>query len=320
MVAPTLDAVTGAFSFTGRAIAARLLKKGRSVVALVRRPDAPHPFGEFGDRIQIARLALDEPDTLAAALEGVDTLYNTYWIRFQRGALTFETAVTASLRLLEGARLAGVRRVVHISVVNASENGPTAYFAAKARLEQHVKESGLSYAIVRPTLTYGPGDILVNNLCWVLRRFPIFTVPGDGRYRFQPVHVDDVAAIAIEAGRQAADLTTDAAGPETLAFNEFVELLRRAVRSRAMLIHLPPSVALASSRMLGLLVRDVLLTSDEITELTASLLVSREPPRGVISFRSWVEAEAGNLGRHYHSELARHYRTDRSDPRQSLDR
>ena len=304
MADSTLDAVTGAFSFTGRAIAARLLADGHEVVTLVRRT-APNPFG---DRIRVAPFDLDDPARLAADLAGVDTLYNTYWIRFERGAVTFEGAIAGTRRLIEAARRAQVRRLVHISVVNASETAPTSYFRAKARLEGHVRESGLSYAIVRPTLTYGPGDILVNNLCWVLRRFPLFGVPGDGQHRLQPVHVDDVAAIAVAAGGQTTDLTTDAAGPETLVFDDFVRLLAAAMGRRARLIHLPPELALGASRMLGLLVRDVLLTRHEVTELMASLLVSRQPPAGTISFPEWVRSEADRLGRRYHSELDRHYR------------
>jgi uncharacterized protein YbjT (DUF2867 family) len=300
-----LDAVTGAFSFTGRAIAARLLDDGRQVVTLVRRRPATNPFG---DRIRTAETDLDDISTLTAALQGVDTLYNTHWIRFEWGEVTFELAIARTLRLIEAARQAGVRRLVHISVVNASESAPTDYFIAKARVEHHVRDSGLSYAIVRPTLTYGEGDILVNNLCWVLRRVPAFGVPGDGRYRFQPVHVDDVAAIAVGAGNQAENLETDAAGPDILTFDEFVRLLAGAIGRRVWLVHLPPVLSLGASRMLGLLVRDVLLTSHEVTELRASLLVSAEPPAGTIRLADWAVAHGDQLGRQYHSELDRHFR------------
>jgi uncharacterized protein YbjT (DUF2867 family) len=300
-----LDAVTGAFSFTGRAIAARLLDHGRQVVTLVRRRPATNPFG---DRIRAVETELDDGSTLAPALEGVDTLYNTHWIRFERGEVTFELAIARTLRLIEAARQAGVRRLVHISVVNASESAPTDYFVAKARLETRVRESGLSHAIVRPTLTYGEGDILVNNLCWVLRRVPAFGVPGDGRYRFQPVHVDDAAAIAVRAGNQAERMETDAAGPDILTFDEFVRLLAGAIGRRVWLIHMPPMLSLSASRMLGLLVRDVLLTTDEVTELTAGLLVSSHPPAGTIRLADWAVAHAHQLGRDYHSELDRHFR------------
>jgi NADH dehydrogenase len=299
-----LDAVTGAYSFTGRAIAGRLLSEGRDVVTLVRRHGAP----DADSRIRTTIVTLDDPAALVDALRGVDTLYNTHWIRFARGKVSFELAIQRTQRLLDSAHRAGVRRVVHVSVVNASETAPTAYFRAKARLEADVRASGLSYAIVRPTLTFGSGDILVNNLCWVLRRFPVFVIPGDGRYRLQPVHVDDVARIAVEAGQSSVDLVTDAAGPDIVTFNQFVRLLADTVRSRAWLVHAPSRLSLAASRVLGLLVRDVMLTRDEVTELTASLLVSDQPPQGTIHLGTWAGAHSAELGRKYHSELDRHYR------------
>jgi len=300
-----LDAVTGAFSFTGRAIAAHLLSEGRDVVTLVRRPGAS---GAVDPRIRAAIATLDDPVELVDALRGVDTLYNTHWVRFARGTVSFGLAIQRTLRLLGAARQAGVRRVVHVSVVNASETAPTAYFVAKARLEKDVRNAGLSYAIVRPTLTFGSGDILVNNLCWVLRRFPVFVIPGDGRYRLQPVHVEDVARIAVEAGQATTDLETDAAGPDILTFNQFVRILADTVHSRARLIHAPAPLSLAASRVLGLVVRDVMLTRDEVTELTQSLLVSGDPPKGTTRLADWARANADHLGRSYHSELSRHYR------------
>lgn len=299
-----VDAVTGAFSFTGRAIARQLLADGRQVVTLVRRP-APV---DADPRIRTAPIAFEDPAALASALTGVDTFYNTYWIRFERGELTFDEVIRRTRRLLTAASQAGVRRIVHVSVVNAGPAAPTTYFIAKAALDDVVRASGLSHAIVRPTLTFGDGDILVNNLCWVLRRFPAFAIPGDGEYRLQPVHVDDVARIAVAAGREPGDLDIDAAGPDVLTFNRFVELLAAAVDSRALLFHAPRPMSYLAARALGLLVRDVMLTRDEVTELTASLLVSGRPPDGRIGLPAWASAHADELGRSYHSELDRHYR------------
>ena len=300
-----LDAVTGAFSFSGRAIARRLVEEGHEVVTLIRRTPDRDPFD---GAVRMALVDLADPATLLPALQDVDTLYNTHWIRFPRGGLTYETAIAHTRNLVSAAREAGVRRLVHLSVVNAAESSPTPYFVAKARLEAEVKAMGVSHAIVRPTMTFGPGDILVNNLCWVLRRFPAFAVPGDGRFRLQPVHVDDVAAIAVTAGQRTEDLTLDAAGPEVLAFDDFVRILARAVDRRPWLVHAPPLLSLVASRLLGLLVNDILLTRDEVTELTSSLLVSSQSPLGTTRISEWAPANAGLLGRAYHSELARHYR------------
>jgi NADH dehydrogenase len=302
-----VDAVTGAFSFTGRAIAAQLVGEGREVITLVRRPAPP----DTDPRIRTAPIAFDDPPALATALGGVDTLYSTYWIRFERGELTFDEVVRRSKALFTAAAHAGVRRYVHVSVVNASASAPTRYFVAKSRLDDLVRASGLSYAIVRPTLTFGPGDILVNNLCWVLRRFPAFAIAGDGEYRLQPVHVEDVARIAIRASREPGDVEVDAAGPDVLTFNRFVRLLADAVGSRAWLFHAPHVVSYAAARVLGLLVRDVMLTRDEVTELTSSLLVSDQPARGQIGLPAWAAAHADELGRAYHSELDRHFRRPR---------
>ena len=298
------DAVTGVGSFTGRYIARRLLAAGREVVALSRTPDAPHGLG--GGVIP-EPFHFDDPAALARALSGVDTLYNTYWIRFARRGATFERAVSNTATLVNAARAAGVRRIVHLSVANAPDAPHIPYFAAKARAERLVRDGGVSHAIVRPTLTYGDDDILVNNLAWTLRRFPVFGMPGSGRCRIQPVHVDDVAELAVRLAPGITDVTVDAAGPEVFTLRELVDVIRRSVGSRAIIVPMPPRLALVASGVIGLLVRDVVLTPDEIAELQASLLRSKGPPTGTTSFTDWVAERGPDLGRRWSSELARNY-------------
>ena len=116
--------------------------------------------------------------------------------------------------------------------------------------------------MVRPTLLYGPGDILINNMAWTLRRLPVFGIPGDGRYRVQPVHVDDVADLCISLAGRSENVETYAAGPETLDFNDIVRTVRKAVGSRALLLHMPVTLVLAATRVIGMAVRDVVLTRD----------------------------------------------------------
>ncbi len=303
------DAVTGAFGFTGRAIAERLLLAGRSVVTLTRRTPTNDPLT---GRMDVVGLDFGDPDRLLEALDGVDTLFNTYWIRFPRGSETFERAIADSTTLVVAAREAGVRRLVHVSVVGADPAGPTPYVRAKGLLEATIRSSGLDWSIVRPTLTYGPNDILVNNLAWALRRLPVYGIPGHGRYPIQPVHVDDVARICIEAADEPAGSLTDAAGPETLAYREMVAIVRASIGSRALVVTMPGPLVLAAGRLLGLAVRDVVLTRDEIRELTSGWLSSSEPPRGRIRFSDWVPANAAKLGRRWSSELARNYCFDSS--------
>lgn len=285
----TTHSVTGATSFTGRFVARRLTEAGHDVRSL-------------------GRADLADADRLAAALTGTDTLYNTFWIRFERGPITYRWAIERSRLLFDAARRAGVRRIVHLSVINASHDAPTAYFRAKAVVEDALRTSGISHAIVRPTVTFGPGDILVNNLAWTLRRLPAFGIPGDGRYPIQPVHVEDVAAVAVRAGALTEDVTLDAGGPDTFTFSEFVALVRQAIGSRAVLVRMPVAASLAAAKVIGLLVRDVVLTSHEVTELQRHLMFSEEPPAGTIRLADWLGANADGLGRHWASELDRHFR------------
>ena len=306
MASKTRDAVTGAFGFTGRAIAEALLGGGREVVTLSRRSGRGDPLAPRLAAIE--PLDFRRPDGLAEALAGVDTLYNTYWMRFPRGARTFDDVVRESQILIESATRAGVRRLVHVSVIGADEAGETPYVRAKGRLEAIVRSSGVPFTIVRPTLTYGSDDILINNLAWALRRLPVYGIPSRGRYRIQPVHVDDVARICLEAAREQPGGSVDAAGPETFEYRELVALVRRAIGSWSLVLPMPTLVVLAAARVLGVIVRDVVLTRDELRELTSSLLTSSEPPRGQIRLSDWLPDHAAQLGRSWSSELARNYR------------
>ena len=301
----SISVVTGAFGYTGRYIAQRLLDEGATVRTLTRNSAASSPFG---DQVERYPLDFDAAGQLTESLRGADTLYNTYWIRFARGGVTHDTAVRNSRALLNAAVEAGVRRVVHISITSASEDSPLPYFRGKALVESAVRESGLSYAIVRPTVLFSTEDILINNIAWFLRRFPVFPIGGSGEYPIQPVLVDDVARLAVDAGAGSGDVALDAVGPETFTFEEMVRLLARRVGSRARLMHLPPSMALLAARMAGWLVRDVVLSKDEIDGLMAGRLVSAAPPTTSTRFTEWLQAEGASLGRRYASELARHYR------------
>ena len=294
--------VTGAFSYTGSFVAARLLARGDTVRTLSRTP-AP-----TGSPIAAHPFAFDDPVALARSLEGARVLYNTYWIRFPRGSSTFEQAVANTRVLLRAAREAGVERVVHLSVSNPSRDSPLPYFRGKAELEDAIRGSGLGYGIMRPTLIFGPRDILVNNIAWILRRFPVFVLPGSGAYRVQPVSAEDTARICVDAGDARKDLVCDAAGPDTFAFADLVRAVGRALGVRRPVVCAPPALAHALGSLIGLATRDVLLTREEIAGLTQGLLVSDGPPCGRERFEVWLAEHARGLGRRYVSELARNYR------------
>ena len=300
----TRDAVTGAFGFSGRHIAARLLEEGRELVTLTNHPNRPDPFG---GGVSVQPMAFADPDALARSLNGVDTLYNTYWVRLEHGGITYADAVRNSRTLFQAAVAAGVRRIVHISIANGSMDSELPYYRAKALAEEALRATGIGHAILRPAALMGDEPLLINVIAWLLRHLPVFAVAGDGRYGIQPIHVDDLARLAVEMGRRSDDVAVDAAGPEQFTFIEFVRLIRGAVGSRALVVSVPEPMTYLGGRLLGIALRDVVLTRDELAGLTAGLMASRERPLGTTRFTDWLSEAAPWLGRRYVSELKRHF-------------
>jgi uncharacterized protein YbjT (DUF2867 family) len=296
--------VTGAFGFTGRAIAGRLLAAGWRVRTLTGLPARLSPFGA---RVPAAPYRFDDPEALAESLAGAAVLFNTYWIRFPRRRTTFATAVANSEKLVRAAARAGVARIVHVSVSHPGEHSPLAYFRGKAAVEKIIAGSGLSYAILRPTVVFGRGDILINNIAWFLRRFPVFAVPGSGGCRVQPIFVDDLAQAALATASGKNEIV-DCAGPEVFTFDELIAAIAAALGRRARLIHVPPRAALVALGAIGAVMRDVVLTREEIAGLMADLLVAGAHPAAQTRFSDWLEQNGAWLGREYASELGRHFR------------
>jgi len=304
-MAAELDAVTGAFSYTGGFIARKLLAGGRRVRTLTNHPHRP---GAESLGVEVAPLRFTDRPSLVESLRGVDVLYNTYWVRFPHAGIGFGDAVANTRVLLGAAAEAGVRKVVHISVSNPDPDSHLDYYAGKARTESVVQSSGLEWAVVRPTLVFGPGDILINNIAWLLRHMPVFLVPGSGAYRVQPVSGDDVAEIATRAAAQPSGVTVDAAGPEVLSYLDLVHAIAIALQRERTVLHVPSTLVLVAGAAVGRYVRDIILTRAELQGLMDELLVSKEPPRGRERIDAWLLRNADRLGRTYHSELDRHFR------------
>jgi NADH dehydrogenase len=305
----TIHAVTGAFGYSGRYIAARLLEEGREVITLTNSLARANPFD---GRVPAFPLAFDDPQRLAQSLAGVDVLYNTYWVRFNHKLFTHAQAVQNTLALIEAARRAGVRRIVHVSITNPSEDSPLEYFAGKARLERALRESGLGYSILRPTVLFGREDILINNIAWALRRFPFFAVFGDGSYCLQPIYVEDLADLAVAEGERGENRVINAIGPETFTYRMLVEAVGAAIKRKCRILQVSPGLGYAASCTIGWFVRDTFITREEIKGLMDGLLCVDTPPTGKTRLTNWMQANADTLGRNYASELGR--RQDRKSP------
>ena len=296
-------AVTGAFSYSGKYITNRLLDCGEEVITLTGHPSRPDPFG---GKVKAYPLDFDEAG-MTRSLQGVDVLVNTYWVRFDKGENTQPRAVENTRKLINAAKAAGVKRVVHISITNSSADSHLPYFWGKAANEKTVLESGMSYAILRPTVLVGEEDILINNIAFLLRRFPIFALPGDGSYKLQPVYVDDLAELAVEGVYSKENYVIDAVGPDIFTFKEMVKLIGEKIGAKRSMLSAPPRLALFAAQFLSIFVNDVLLTPEEVDGLMAGLLVSKELPRGKTHLVDWLEANNAKVGVKYASELKKHY-------------
>jgi uncharacterized protein YbjT (DUF2867 family) len=292
------DLVTGAYGYSGTYIRRRLENAGHTVRTLTN-----HPAPDAG--IPVFPLDFGDPGALAEAFDGVTTFYNTYWSRYSPGGTSHLDAVTNSATLLEAASRAGVERVVHLSITNPDPASFYTYYRGKAAVEELVATSGMSHAIVRPSVLFGGDDILINNIAWLLRRFPVFAIPGDGRYRLRPVHVEDLADLCVRLGEERTDTVVDAIGPEAFAFEDLVRAIAEAIGAPFRPVHLPPSAVSVLLRGLSLLTRDVVLTRDEIDGLMAELVMVEGEPTCPTALTAYLRENAGRVGDRYQSELAR---------------
>jgi len=305
MAARSFDMVTGAFGYIGNHVARALVAAGREVHTFSRRDGVGTALH---GRVTRWPQRFDDLPFLVERLRGCDVLYNTYWIRFPRGRATYEQAVERSGRLFAAAREAGVRRIVHVSVTNCHETSKLPYYAGKAQIERLLRASGVSFAIVRPTLVFGIEDILVNNIAWLIRSWPFFPIPGTGAFRVQPIYAGDLAQILVGVAEGVAEETFDAAGPEIMSYEAMIRLLCAKLGRKPRLWHWPPWLTLWGCRVVGVFVRDVVLTRNELRGLMEEMLVSAEPPRGTTCLADWLDGAAEALGTAYTSELERHFR------------
>lgn len=304
--------ITGAFSYTGKYATRILLDEGYGVRTLTGHPERGPLLantarsGAPQQQVLAFPYNFERPDELQRGLEGTSTLINTYWVRFPRGGVNFETAVRNSRILIQAARDAGVKRIVHVSIANPSLDSPLAYYRGKAEVEEAVRASGMSYAIVRPTVIFGTEDILINNIAWFVRHLPVFGIPGDGRYGVRPIYVEDMARLLVASVPQTGNSVCDAVGPQTFRFEELVRMIAQEVRSSYRPVHMPAWLAYVGTIVTGWIVGDVVLTWEEYLGLMENL-APQAPDAGTTRLSEWLAANRESVGRKYASEVGRHF-------------
>jgi NADH dehydrogenase len=310
--------VTGAFGYSGRWIARELLSRGKRVRTLTNAVGRDDPFQGM---VEVMPIDFSNHDLLVSSLRGADVLYNTYWVRYKnrKDGYAHEIAVENTRKLFLAAEEAGVNRIVHFSVAHPHKAPDWSYFRGKVEVEKLLTESSLSYAILRPTVFFGGDrDVLINNMAWLIRTFPVFGIFGIGNYPIQPIHIEDVAKVAVDQGESVEDVVLDVAGPEVFTYREYVTLIVKSLGVSRLIIPVPPIVGWAVGKVVGAILRDRVITRAEIKGLMRGLMATDAKPLGKIKFSEWVATNGAELGAKYHNDMKeRKYKDprNRTNPR-----
>jgi len=238
-------ALTGSTGFVGGAVLQRLLRRGHEVRALVRDPDRAGRLTDHSG-VEIVAGHLRDDEALRRLMEGADAAVHLVGIIVEVGPQTYEAIhVAGTARLVAAARAAGVGRFVQMSALGARPDpDATAYHRSKAAGEEAVRSGEVPYAILRPSLIAGPGSVPLKMACDMIRFAPVVPVIGDGRYRLQPVWLEDVAeAFAVAVEQPEVQGTFDIAGPDQLTWHDMLDLIERSLGVRRRRVSVPVGLA-----------------------------------------------------------------------------
>ncbi len=286
--------VTGAAGFIGIRLVHRLLAEGHEVVAFVRTPRGELKLARPG--LSVARGDMTDRDSLAKAVRGCQAVVHlanatlvTDWDRARA------INVDGTRALLEEAKRAGVGRVVFTSTLSAVRERRGPYGQTKLEAEVVVRQSGLPFVILRPSLVYGVHGIgLVANLAAYLRGLPVVPVVGDGRTELDPIHMDDVNEVIVQCLTRDDVLgrAYDLLGPDRVTFDQFLDRLSAEIGVRKPYVHLPGGLMLLAARVATRLLAKPPVTEDNVLGLISPVKVDRESAFRDFPIR-WTKLEIG---------------------------
>jgi NADH dehydrogenase len=269
--------LTGATGFVGGYVAQRAVERGHRLRALVRKGDAAEELAKQG--VEVVEGDITQPQSLEGAADGCEAVMHLVGIiREKPPVTTFDGVHTrGTIRVLEAAERAGVKKFLHMSALGARADG-TAYQRTKFEAEEVVRRSGIPHVIFRPSIVVGSGGEFIELLLRILRALPVTPVIGDGRYRLQPVDVEDVATAFVQAAERddLAGECFEIGGPHKLTYNRVLEIICEEYGLHRRRLHVPvglvkPLVDIASNWRLPTPV-----TSDELAMMFEESIVPGE--------------------------------------------
>ncbi len=279
-------AVTGANGFVGRHVIPRLRARGHDVRALIsERPGAEKELpGPDGGMLDVRRADVRKPESLRGAFDGIDAVIHTVAVPTERKQTFAEVNVAGVAHVIAEARRAGVRRIVHMGALGADPASPYPYLRSKGEGEALVTGSGIAYVVLQPSLLFGEGDDFFPRLAFSLM-FPVVPVPGDGKARFQPLHVDDIAeALVAAVERPEISGVHQIGGAEPVTYDEMLAETMRATGKRRPTLHVPVPLMKPPAVLMGLVMSDPPVTVAQLDLLAVDNTPDRnalEPVFGV---------------------------------------
>lgn len=268
-------AITGANGFVGRNLIALLLEDTApaEIRAIVRDPRTALRELPAAD-LDIRAADVTRAESLRGAFDGCEVVVHTVAIPTERTATFANVNVRGTEHVVAEAERAGVRRIVHLSAIGADPVSPFPFLRSKGQGERAVTGSSVPSVALRPSILFGPGDDFFPKLGFTLH-FPVVPVPGDGSARFQPLHVQDLAAVLRAALRGQGGGVHELGGPDVVSYDELLTETMRGYRKRRPRLHLPVPLMKPAALAMGLVMPDPPVTVAQLDLLKVDNVPAR---------------------------------------------
>ena len=259
-------AVTGANSFVGKSLREFLHKNKVNVLGISRKN-----FGKHSTETKIQSKNLQEQQ-LQKKLKNYDVLVHLIGIGREAPKSTFEEInVNLTKNAIMTCKNVGIKKIIYISGLGVSKNSTSSYFASKYRAEREIINSGLDYTIFRASYIIGKTDHLTKSLSKQVKKGTII-IPGSGKYRLQPIFVEDVAKIILEAilEKKFSNKILDLVGPQKISFEDFVKLFSKNMKVKFKKLNLDDAYeeSTYSSESLDILIGDHISNVNHLQKLS----------------------------------------------------
>ncbi len=260
-------AVTGGTGFVGRNLVNRLLSDNHEITILANRQSAKELFGK---KVRAVSGSVHNFSDLIPAFQESQVVYHLVGIIAETRKNTFEKTVAEGTKnIVAACREAGVKKIIYLSSLGTSANAQSAYHKTKYLAEQSVINSGLEWVIFRSSIIYGKGDGFLTIMSKIIRMLPFVPIFGDGEYKLQPIHINDLTEVMAAAAMdsRAVGQIIDLGGPEQLEYVQVINYLKQALGKKRLNFHIPFGVIKPMAVLMELFLKPAPLTRDQLTML-----------------------------------------------------